>query len=78
MSGRGAYKRGTELLEAGDIQGYTDMLGRAVANRRASGRKSAAAALLAAEADRWLGEGKLRSDEAMPIGLARELEAVSA
>ncbi|AKC03062.1 hypothetical protein BH790_gp37 [Gordonia phage Gsput1] len=74
---RGAFVRGTQLLERGDVEGYTAMLSRAVANRRADGRHAAATAMLCAEADRWLGEGKLGHDEAKPIGLAPQLAAVA-
>lgn len=74
---RGVFVRGTQLLDAGDLAGYAAMLARAAANRRADGREAAAAAMLCAEADRWLGEGKLGHDEAEPIGLAAQLVAVA-
>ncbi|AXQ51879.1 hypothetical protein KDJ57_gp66 [Gordonia phage Catfish] len=74
---RGIDKRANELLDKGDRAGYAAMLERAVANRRASGRHAAATALLCAQADRLLGETKLPNDEARPVGLAQELEAVA-
>ncbi|AXQ65161.1 hypothetical protein SEA_SCHMIDT_39 [Gordonia phage Schmidt] len=70
-------RRAERLLRAGRVDEYAGMIGHAVAVRRRDGNEEGAQRLLAAEADRWLGdEGKLPRELAEPIGLARELAAV--
>ncbi|AQY55646.1 hypothetical protein PBI_HUFFY_44 [Gordonia phage Huffy] len=74
----GVRKRADELYASGDMAEYADMLSRAAGHRRANGRNGEAARMLSDEADRWLGESKLEDDQAIPVGLAGDVEELAA
>ncbi|QQM15130.1 hypothetical protein SEA_TINALIN_42 [Gordonia phage TinaLin] len=74
----GVHRRAGELLDAGNVTEYAEVLERAAEYRRGRGRFGEAAKMLANEADRWLGEEQLTADEAIPVGLAGDVEELAA